>query len=209
MLPKRNAHITKLLIISWVLIFILDITIFTKASTFNSWISSLLLNSHGKLNDLLALIPVHVANHEYWRVLSYSFIHFGLLHLVGNILLISFVGNILESRISAKDFLLPLLLGDIIAGIGCMAFVHFEHAYINGSSPGIYALYGVLVSNLLLRKIHSSTYMSAATRNRIIIILLAANFLGFDTFVIHAIGFGVGLICGFIQVKYNHDFKET
>lgn len=90
-----------------------------------------------------------------------------------------------------------------------MAFVNFDNAYINGSSPGIYALYGVLVSNLYFRKIKSSAYMSATVRNRIIVILLVINFLGADTFVIHAIGFAVGLVYGFIQVRCNRVFKET
>jgi hypothetical protein len=51
--------------------------------------------------------------------------------------------------------------------------------------------------------------MSATVRNRIIVILLVINFLGVDTFVIHAIGFVVGLVYGFIQVKCNRVFKET
>ena len=209
MLPKRKAYITKLFIISWLIIFILDISLFTKASSPSDWILNILWNSHGHLSDLLALIPVRLANYEYWRIISYAFIHFGIIHIVGNILLISFVGNVLESKISVIDFIIPVFLGDIIAGIGCMVFVNFDHAYINGSSPGIYALYGVLVSNLYFRKIKSSVYMSATARNRIIVILLAVNFLGADTFVIHAIGFVVGLVCGFIQVKCNRVFKET
>lgn len=206
MLPKRTAYLTKLFILSWVVIFVLDVTIFTKATNVTEWLSTILWNSHGKLNDLLALIPSRVFNHGYWRIIMYSFTHSGLLHLGGNILLISFVGNILESRIESADFIVPVLLGNIIAGIGCMLFVNSNSAYIIGSSPGIYALYGVLTANLFFRKINSSMYMSSTTRNRIIIILLLANFLGLDTFVIHMIGFIIGLLCGYFQSQYNHSF---
>jgi membrane associated rhomboid family serine protease len=208
-LPKRNAHITKLIIMIWALIFLLDVSFFTKAPDLSDWAANILWRSHGKLNDLLVLVPVRVENHEYWRIISYAFTHFGLLHIVGNTLLISFIGNILETRMSPVGYILPLLLGDFLAGIGCMSFVGYEDAYINGSSPGIYALFGVFVSNLYFRKLNSSAYMFANVRNRIVIILLAANFLGVDTFVIHAIGFATGLLCGFIQVKCHRRFQEA
>lgn len=206
-MPKKNAYITKFLILSWIVIFILDTTIFTKAPSISNWFYNIFWNSHGKLNCLFALIPSHVVNNEYWRVISYAFIHFGILHIVCNISLVSFIGNILEPRISAVDFIVPVLLGDILAGIACMVFVN-ENAFITGSSPGIYALYGMFTSHLLLRKL-KNTYMLKKVRNRFIFLLIAVNFLGFDTFLLHAVGFATGMLCGFIQAKCNHTFVEA
>jgi rhomboid protease GluP len=208
MFPKKSSYITKLLVIIWLAIWLLDAIFFTKATSLGEWFTKIWWNSNGRLNDLLALVPARLEHYEYWRVISYAFTHTGLLHIVGNSLLISFAGNILETHVSTVNYILPILLGDILSGLGCMLYANSTNAYIHGSSPGIYALYGMLVSNLYFRNLNSSAYMSRRIKHRFIIILIAVNFLGIDTFIIHAIGFAVGLCCGLIQAKCNHRFQK-
>lgn len=71
------------------------------------------------LYRLGALFPPAVRGGEWWRLATSLFLHFGYLHLVLNMIGLSFLGPFVEFVVGSRKFITIYLL----AGIGSMAFV--------------------------------------------------------------------------------------
>ena len=69
------------------------------------------------LADALAFSP-SVALRQPWTFLSYMFVHAGLLHLLGNMLMLFVFGTAVESRMGSRTFILYYLL----CGVGAAVF---------------------------------------------------------------------------------------
>lgn len=65
------------------------------------------------------MVPDRVLAGEWWRLLSATFLHLGVIHLTMNMLGLAFVGTFVESRIGSWSFLWIYLF----SGVGSMAIV--------------------------------------------------------------------------------------
>ncbi|HZN96736.1 MAG TPA: rhomboid family intramembrane serine protease, partial [Gemmatimonadales bacterium] len=70
-----------------------------------------------ELASTLAFSPGD-ALREPWTFLSYMFVHAGLLHLLGNMLMLFVFGTAVESRMGSRPFILYYLL----CGVGAAVF---------------------------------------------------------------------------------------
>ena len=70
--------------------------------------------------DLAAALAFDPANawRHWWTFLSYMFVHGGLLHLLGNMLMLFVFGTAVESRMGSRNFLLYYL----VCGVGAAIF---------------------------------------------------------------------------------------
>ncbi len=102
-------------------------------------------NSGSSLFNRLALWPPAVAlKHEYWRLLTSMFVHYGPWHLVVNMLALGVVGVALEPVFSRWRYLALYL----IAGLGGSTAVYLfgnPHAPTVGASGAIFGLFGAYV----------------------------------------------------------------
>jgi membrane associated rhomboid family serine protease len=77
------------------------------------------------LASALAFNPASVWRH-WWTFLSYMFVHAGLLHLLGNMLMLFVFGTAVESRMGSRTFLLYYLfcgVGAAIFALGLSSFM--------------------------------------------------------------------------------------
>ncbi len=88
------------------------------------------------LGSYLAFEPAAVLSRP-WTVVTYMFVHGGLMHVLLNMLGLFFFGPILEERWGGKEFLKFYFLAGI-AGAALSAF--FPHTPIIGASAAIYAV---------------------------------------------------------------------
>lgn len=87
-----------------------------------------------------------VATGEWWRLVTYMFLHGGVVHLLGNTFALLYVGMFLEPMIGKGRFAMAYLLTGIGAGLVSI----WAHAAVVsvGASGAIFGMYGVFLALL-------------------------------------------------------------
>jgi rhomboid protease GluP len=156
------------------------------------------------LGFLGALEPVAVIDkHEYWRLLSATFLHYGALHLTINLFALYILGPPLERLIGSAKFIVGYLLSGLGSSVGVvlLTFLGLTNAtqQLVGASGAIMGVVGIS-AGLLLR--HRQSPLAGRQLQNILVIVaiqtlfdlwtpqvsLAAHLCGFLS------GVGVGVI---------------
>lgn len=90
-------------------------------------------------------IETVLGGHQYWRLLTSAFLHFGLSHLFNNMVVLAFTGDNLERAIGSGKYLLFYLLGAVGSGfVSCMCMFLMGQQYVVsvGASGAIFAVLG-------------------------------------------------------------------
>lgn len=90
------------------------------------------------LHKMGALNAISFAHGEYWRLITYGFLHIGLLHIAFNLMALMQVGPFLEREIGSARFLAIYLLS--LMGGGA-AVIFFQHS-VAGASGALFGLIG-------------------------------------------------------------------
>jgi membrane associated rhomboid family serine protease len=100
----------------------------------------------GHLQSWLALVPVYVLQGRIWQILTYSFLHADVMHLLLNCLVLAFVGSDLEAIWGTRKFLTFYFYCTTMAGLFYLLvqFLMWNPMYLSlpmvGASGGIYGL---------------------------------------------------------------------
>lgn len=151
-----------------------------------------------------AMVAVDVADGEPWRLLTYAFLHGGLLHLMFNLYALLSIGPTLERSIGSLRFAILYVVG----AIGAAVFATLWYATISepyrapllplvGGSGSLFAMLGALVA-LMARSGRRPVDFLGHAGGRNLLAMIAVNFvLGFMIqFVSNAAHFG-GLVTGY------------
>ncbi|MDO5540496.1 MAG: rhomboid family intramembrane serine protease [Eubacteriales bacterium] len=133
---------------------------------------------------------------EYYRLITCMFLHFGAEHLLFNMLLLLFAGDMLETRMGPVRYLL-IYLGGGVAGNLLSLFIAAssgDYAVSAGASGGIFAVIGALVWIVIVNK-GKTTDIDGKGLYAMAVLSLIQGFweTGTDNFA-HLGGF----ICGFL-----------
>lgn len=81
---------------------------------------------------------------EYWRLFTSMFLHFGIVHLVYNMLCLVYLGDILETFVGPIRYLIIYLAGGLAGGLLSVAWetVVSSYAVSAGASGAIFAVIG-------------------------------------------------------------------
>ncbi|MGX7049324.1 hypothetical protein RU86_GL000802 [Lactococcus piscium] len=170
------------------------------------------LLSNGQINSTLSLNSDKIINeNQYFRLLTFAFLHGSLLHLVGNLLVINnIIYPFLDRKLSPNLFLATFCISTITTGI--MLLVHYTKAPFTfvGASVGFYAFFGLMLIYYL--RSGWSAFISDLSHqpiyNNLLVWAIFVFFLGniitsvqehFTTFsglYAHTVSFMVGLIIG-------------
>lgn len=90
---------------------------------------------------------------EVYRLFTAMFLHFGVEHLIGNMLLLIFLGDTLERVVGSVRYLIIYLLGGLGGNVlsYCIALYRKNYVVSAGASGALFAVIGALVY-LVLRK---------------------------------------------------------
>lgn len=93
------------------------------------------------MNNLFSLSGNNLREGKFWVPLSYALIHGSLWHLIFNLLIIFFVGRLLEPLVSQQTMLQVFLMA-VFAGGACWTALHFTtpHRELIGASAGALGL---------------------------------------------------------------------
>lgn len=85
---------------------------------------------------------------EWWRLFTSEFIHFGVIHLVANMLALAYFGPLVERLYGSVNYLFVYLLAGVGGSLTSIAW----HPDVNsaGASGAIFGLLGALLATLLL-----------------------------------------------------------
>ncbi|WPU99677.1 rhomboid family intramembrane serine protease [Mucilaginibacter sp. cycad4] len=93
-------------------------------------------------------------NHEWWRLISSTFLHNGIFHLAMNMYALIYIGILLEPVLGNLKFAVAYILSGLVASLASVSF----HGYAVGvgASGAIFGMYGVFLSLLTTNVIDKS-----------------------------------------------------
>ncbi len=200
-IPKQNYFITPILVltniaiyvISNVVMMVLMMILFTHAGKHYSHGPKYFINS---LSDVYLSLGfssrTQVLNGQVWRLLTNTFLHFSLLHIAGNMVVLIYIGSLLESKLGRWKYLSLYLLTGICASM--TSVVWRDQGVSAGASGAIFGLFGILLALL------STKFYEGNARRALLIstaIFVGFHIIPFGRRVDHAAHFG-GLIAGYL-----------
>jgi rhomboid protease GluP len=155
------------------------------------------------LYQLGALVPAVVFAGEWWRLLTATFLHYGVAHLLMNMIGLYFLGTIAEASLGSKKFLVAYFF----SGVGSMLVVSLiavrlgsSDQIVVGASGAIMGLLGA-IGAILLQGWYREKARIAAKRLRTVLFIIGLQIV-FDlatpqvSFVGHLSGLGLGFLVG-------------
>jgi membrane associated rhomboid family serine protease len=182
-IPKKEFFITPILIDLNILIFIFMVF---AGLGFLSFSSDDLINWGANYKPL-------TTDGEWWRLLTSTFLHGGIMHLFANMYGLLFVGIFLEPRIGRVKYAVIYIITGILASVSSL---WWHDATVSvGASGAIFGLYGLFLA-LMLTKVYPKEFSKALLLGTLI-------FIGFN--LIMGLTGGIdnaahigGLVSGFV-----------
>lgn len=97
----------------------------------------------GRVNELFALSRQGLRDGKYYQLITFQFMHGGLLHIVFNMIALYFFGRFMEEALGRRAMLRLYLLSGTIGGllqVGLALVFHVFDAPVVGASAGIFGL---------------------------------------------------------------------
>lgn len=140
--------------------------------------------------------PLVEQGHEYYRLFTCMFLHFGMEHLVNNMLALYFVGGHLERAVGKINFLLIYLAGGV--GASCLSYyrdIQQGSANISaGASGAVFAVIGAMIYVLLLNR----GRLQGLTVRQMVFMAVLSLYYGFTTTGVDNTAHIGGIFCGFL-----------
>jgi len=145
---------------------------------------------------------------DWWRLLTSTFLHLGVVHLLFNMWALSAVGPLVERLYGSVTFLLMYVLCGVISSLASVAWA--PDATSLGASGAIFGVYGLLLAALANGRGMIPSSVIAPLRNSTIVFALYALASGLFVSGIdnaaHLTGLAAGLALGALQAPLlNHD----
>ena len=150
-----------------------------------------LLYSRGSLDSFFILV-----NHEYDRILWSMFLHSGVSHLFNNMLILFFLGSMIEKEVGHVRYALLYLASGIGGNLLSLLAKVMNHdiSVSLGASGAIFGLDGVLLAMVLF----SGKEMENVTPARVLLMILYSLYSGFTGQNIDNAAHVGGLLTGFL-----------
>lgn len=158
-------------------------------------------------NDSGCMNPVRIAAGEYYRFLTAMFLHGGLDHIFSNLILLFFLGEVIESKIGSIRFAILYFLSGIIGNVVSYLYSSAGAGYTSiGASGAVFGLIGMFIV-MAIKKYKGID----VPKNRLILMVIYCIYSSFDAYVDFAAHFGglvAGIIIGFIFLTLGGEKSE-
>ncbi|MGN0399731.1 MAG: rhomboid family intramembrane serine protease [Blautia sp.] len=139
--------------------------------------------------------PLLETEHEYYRLFTCMFLHFGLSHLGNNMLVLLFMGDALERAVGKVRYLLIYLMGGL--GASCVSGyieIKKEATVISaGASGAVFAVIGSLIYIVIRKKGKLENF----TARQLIFLAFLTLYHGYASAGVDNAAHVGGLLCGF------------
>jgi membrane associated rhomboid family serine protease len=113
--------------------------------------------SLGAFTDLFDLNVNEVVHGQVWRLLTYSFLHAGLWHIVFNMLFLWWFGSELESIYGPREFLTFYLFSALVGGIAYTACGYYSYRAFGDAGPPCIGASGAVTAVMVVYACHFPT----------------------------------------------------
>lgn len=155
--------------------------------TENAWF----MYEHGA-SEATAVIEYH----EYWRLITCMFLHFGIRHLVNNMIVLAFIGDNLERAVGKIRYLI-IYFGSGFLSSAASAFVAWKLGKDSISAGASGAIFGVVGALIYVLIAHRGVYEDLSLQ-RVILFALLSIYLGFQNGHTDNVAHLAGIISGLI-----------
>lgn len=154
------------------LMVVINIVVFIVLEIMGSTTDTLFMVRHGAMYE-----PLVTQQGEHYRLFTCMFLHFGVQHLFYNMLLLIFVGDMLEKVAGKVRYLLIYLGGGLMGNVLSMAVAERtgNFAVSAGASGAIFAVVGAL----LYLVVRNSDRVPEELRRRMVVMALLSLIQGF------------------------------
>ncbi len=162
----------------------------------------------------LALTSEGLRHGFFWQLITFQFLHGGLFHLAGNLLMLWFIGRFVEHVLGARRFLFAYLgcgvVGGLLQGLLMLLFPSHFGAVLVGASAGTSGLFAIFARLEGESTIRLNFIIPIRARTLLMISLGIALFFTLVPArdgIAHAAHLG-GLLAGigFVQLKWHHTY---
>lgn len=201
--PTKSYFVTPVLVLVNIVVFFVTRAIMTvmlvilittafKSGHHGNPVSNMV---HGVQNIYLSLgfsSRSQVLNGQVWRLLTNTFLHFSMIHIAGNMIVLIYIGSLLESKLGRWNYLFLYLLTGICASITSVMWN--DQGIAAGASGAIFGLFGILLALL------STDFYESNARRALLIstcIFVGINIIPLGHHIDHAAHLG-GLVSGYV-----------
>ncbi len=141
-------------------------------------------------------VPAVLENGEYYRFFTCMFLHFGFMHLAGNMVVLLFLGDNVERAVGKIRFILIYILGGLFGSLGSFVYaLKYNLGIVSaGASGAIFALIGAL----LWLVIRNKGRLEDMTTVRICVLIAYALYNGITSANVDMAAHLFGLFGGFL-----------
>ena len=155
--------------------------------------------------------PAILEGHEYWRLFTAMFMHFGIIHLLSNMLYLILVGYRLERTPGHVRFILLYLISGLAASLISVLFywITKQDAVCAGASGAVYGLLGGMLV-LTIRNRDRNVIRASLPRMIFIVLFIVWSSTaseGVDG-AAHIGGFAVGALLGLTLLRSQRQITE-
>ncbi|SFB23238.1 Membrane associated serine protease, rhomboid family [Acetitomaculum ruminis DSM 5522] len=174
-----------------VMIILINIGIFALLEYLGNTTESDFMLSHG------AMYPPYVLmEHRYYLLFTSMFVHFGIDHMLNNMFILYFIGDILERTYGKIKFLMIYILGGIGGNVISLyaAYKSGENAVSGGASGAIFSVIGALLYVTIINK----GKIRELSVLRMTFMIALSLLIGFTSDGVDNVAHLGGLLCGII-----------
>ena len=150
--------------------------------------------------------PLILENGEIYRLFTCMFLHFGIEHLLNNMLVLFVLGSRLEQAIGKIKFLLIYLIGGVLGNVISLLIElrTQDFAVSAGASGAVFAVMGAMIYIVIRNK----GWLGDLSMRQILVMAAFSLYFGFASEGVDNIAHIGGLLCGFLTaVIFYHPRK--
>lgn len=137
-----------------------------------------------------------IEDNEWYRVLSSMFLHADFGHLISNMLILYYIGNVVEKHVGHLSYIILYFLSGFIGSVFSAGYELFTGIYISsvGASGAVFGIEGALLMLALLHK----GELADVTAGRIVFTIVFALYCGFTSSYVNNAAHVGGVLTGFL-----------
>lgn len=140
--------------------------------------------------------PMIIEGGEYYRLFTCMFLHFGIEHLLNNMLVLFVLGSRLERVIGKIKFLIIYLVGGLLGNVisVLVELKSMDFAVSAGASGAVFAVMGAMIYIVVRNK----GWLGDLSARQILVMAFFSLYYGFTSTGVDNTAHVAGLVCGMI-----------
>ena len=163
-------------------IMVVNIIVFVLMSISGSTLDAQYMAAHG------AMYPEYIKDGQYWRLFTSMFMHFGLMHILNNMVVLGAVGQIVEKAMGHVKLLIIFLVSGMCGSVLSYIVMLYNNDF------AIFGLVGALVWIVIANR----GFYEGISRQQAVFMVILMIYYGVSTQGVDNWAHGGGLAGGFV-----------